>query len=52
MLATVQPELLTGRNKHTPYNANSPPSNIEEEAPEGRPLPPVKKQGERPFTSL
>ncbi|OMJ88654.1 hypothetical protein SteCoe_9352 [Stentor coeruleus] len=52
MLATVQPELLTGRNKHTPYNANSPPSNIEEEVPEGRPLPPVKKQGERPFTSL
>lgn len=52
MLATVQPEFLTSRNKHTPYNATLT-SNIDEETSEGRSgFPPVKKQGEWPFTSL
>ncbi|OMJ73244.1 hypothetical protein SteCoe_28121 [Stentor coeruleus] len=52
MLATVQPEFLTSRNKHTPYNATIT-SNIDEETSEGRnAFPPVKKQGEWPFTSL
>ena len=52
MLATVQPEQFTSRNKNSAFHQNSPPySGIEEEVSEGL-LPSVKKQLDRPFTSL
>jgi hypothetical protein len=48
MLATVQPEMFSGRMKNSVF---SPPfSGIEEETEKA--FPPVKKPSERPFTSL
>lgn len=52
MLATVQTEQFSSRNKHSVFHQNSPPyAGIEEEISEGT-LPTVKKQVDRPFTSL
>jgi DNA repair exonuclease SbcCD ATPase subunit len=47
MLATVQPDMLTGRGKGS---INSPHVGVDED--ESRAFPPVKKGNERPFTSL
>ena len=52
MLATVQPDQFTNRNRPTAFNQSPPHSNIEEEINEQVSFPPVKKQAERPFTSL
>lgn len=48
MLATVQPELLSGRGK---TSLNSPYINPNEDD-DSKPFPPVKKSSDRPFTSL
>ena len=53
MLATIQPDQFTNRVKPSVMINQSPPyPNIEEEMYEGVAFPPVKKQAERPFTSL
>lgn len=53
MLATVQPDLLNNRAKNSANVVNSPQySHIEEEAQDVVSFPPVKKQVERPNTSL
>lgn len=51
ILATVQPELLTNRNKHRPH---SPTSAYEEDHlnnTDGVSFPPVSKQGDRPSSN-
>lgn len=52
MLATIQPDSITNRTRASAFRNNSPPSHIDEEITESVSLPPVKKNSERPLTTL